>query len=338
MKAKLLALEKKIEHYLKRMPPRTMGLDSVDTVEILDMMPGAYNLNYHVRVNEKKLIFRINIEQQSGLTNQIEVEFIVMKFLEKQNIAPKALHFDDSRNHFDFDILVEEYLEGPHLSLEQDVSDAASLLARLHSIKPVNLPCVTWKDPLAATYALAREDLIGYEAHKTSNTETIRLAKKVLSKAEREIVKHRHLFHADCLNHTDVACDNFIKTPEGLRMIDWEKPREDDHSYDIGCFLSEPTQLWCAEKALNSADRDKFLQTYARQSGNDLELLHEKINIRQPPISLHWILWGATKLCDLEDQRTIAELVNAHEEKISRYQRLSAPENIEKLLDTTYTG
>jgi len=287
-------------------------------------------------VNAKKFIFRINIEQQSGLSNQIEVEFMILKFLESQSIAPKVLHFDDSKKYFDFDILIEEYLEGPHLSLGQDVSEVAALLAKLHSLKPVNLPCVTWKDPLPDTYALVRNDLEEYEAKKTANSETITLAKKILKKAEIEINDRRHLFQADCLNHTDVACDNFIKTAKGLRMIDWEKPRVDDYSYDIGCFLSEGAQLWCTEKIMSSADRDRFLQTYAQKSGNDLERVYEKNKIREPLISLHWILWGSTKLCDLKDHRTIPQLVPAHEEKIQRYERLSKPKNIQKLLDTNY--
>jgi thiamine kinase-like enzyme len=330
------AFEKKIGNYLKQMPPQVLGIKSVDSTEILDMTPGAYNLNYHVRVNEKKFIFRINIEQQSGLSNQVEVEFVVLKFLEGQRIAPKGLHFDDSKTYFDFDILIEEYLEGPHLSLGQGVSAVADLLAKLHLLKPVNLPCVTWKNPLQDTYALLRGDLEKYEACQTASNEMIAVTKKVLAKARPVANDYGHLFHACCLNHTDVACDNFINTAEGLRMIDWEKPRVDDYSYDIGCFLSEGAQLWCTENTLALADRERFLRTYARKSGMDLEHVHAKNQIREPLISLHWILWGATKLCDLKDRRTIPQLVAAHEEKIQRYERLSRPENIQKILDTNY--
>jgi thiamine kinase-like enzyme len=333
---KASANEKKMVLYLKQMPPQVMGLESVDSIEILDMTPGAYNLNYHVRVNEKKFIFRINIEQQSGLSNQIEVEFEVLKFLEGHRIAPKGLHFDDSKKYFDFDILIEEYLEGPHLSLEQDISAVADLLAKLHSLKPKKLPCVTWKDPLRETYALVCSDLEKYEAHKTASNEMITLTKEILKKTETAANDYGHLFHADCLSHTDVACDNFINTAEGLRMIDWEKPRVDDYSYDIGCFLAEGAQLWCTEKVMNSVDRERFLQVYADKSGHDLERVCQKNKIREPLISLHWILWGSTKLCDLKDHRTIPQLVAAHEEKIQRYERLATPQNIQKILDTNY--
>ena len=141
------------------------------------------------------------------------------------------------------------------------------------------------------------------------------------------------LFKADSLNHTDVAFDNFILTPEGLRLIDWEKPRVDDHSYDLCCFLSEPAQLWCSPVVLHSEEKKSFLQNYARLSGHDLDLILEKVRIREPLVSLHWILWGAAKLCDLNERRTAPELIQAHAAKIIRYERIADPANIEKLLD-----
>ena len=334
MPMKVSAFEKKIVYYLKRIPPQAIGLEAIDSIEIIDLTPGSYNLNYHLKVNDRKYIFRINIEQQSGLSNQIEVEFVVLQFLKNHGIAPAGLHFDDSKTYFDFDILIEEFLEGPHLSLKREVSEVADLLARLHSLKPENLPCATWKDPLLDTYAMTRDDLQAYEAHKASDREMSALAAKVLQKARVALNDRRSLFQADSLNHTDVACDNFIKTSEGMRMIDWEKPRVDDYSYDIGCFLSEAAQLWCTEQILDSADRDRFLQIYARKSGKDLDRLNAKLEIREPLISLHWIMWGATKLCDLKDHRTLPQLVAAHQEKIERYERIARPENIQKILDT----
>ena len=70
-KKRVLESEEKIAHYLKRLTPKTLCLDSIDHVKIFNMTPGAYNLNYHVEVNHRKFIFRINIEPQSGLANQI---------------------------------------------------------------------------------------------------------------------------------------------------------------------------------------------------------------------------------------------------------------------------
>lgn len=324
----------KIERYLRDLPPARLGLAKTDTIKTLGMTPGSYNLNYHVRVNHKEFIFRVNIEPQSGLSRQIEYEFRILKFLQNHRIAPRAYHFDDSQLIFDFAILIEEYLEGPYLTLENDdVSKAVDLMVRLHSLKPEGMTFAVWKDPLPDTFELARNDLILYESKKSSRQKIIHLAHKLLTKSEAALMNHRHLFHADSLNHTDVGCDNFIKTAEELKLIDWEKPRIDDYSYDIGCFLSEPVQKWCSQKVLNSEDRIKFVIDYAHMRGKNSDSIIEKVNIREPLISLHWILWGATKLCDLQDHQTSNWLLKAHEEKTARFERIADPEMIEKLLD-----
>ena len=327
-------MEEKITQYLKDLNPVILGLEETNAIEILEMTPGSYNLNFHVRVDQKDFIFRVNIEQQSGLAHQIEHEFSVLKFLEGHRIAPQVFHFDDSKKHFDFDILIEEYLAGPPLSLQKKhLAEVAELLARLHALDPVGRSFETWRDPMAGVYALALGDLNGYEAAKSPDRETIRLAKKVLATSEALLNRQRHLFRADTLIHTDLCCENFIRTAEGLRLIDWEKPRVDDYTYDIACFLSEPVELYNSRKVLNSEERRHFIEAYAGLSGKDPDYLLEMVNIREPLISLHWILWAATMLSNLSDQRTSPELVEAHAEKIVRYERVANPENIECLIE-----
>jgi thiamine kinase-like enzyme len=116
-------------------------------------------------------------------------------------------------------------------------------------------------------------------------------------------------------------------------LIDWEKPRVDDYTYDLCCFISEPVALYNSRNALNSEERRYFINAYARLSGKDPDHLMEMVNIREPLIALHWILWAATMLANLKDQRTSPELVEAHEEKIVRYERVANPENIERLIE-----
>ena len=112
------SIEEKITGYLANLSPSILGLDDRGPVDILEMAPGSYNLNYHVRVGPKDFIFRVNIEAQSGLAAQIAHEFKVLKFVEGHGIAPRAFHYDDSRQYFEFDILIEEYLAGEPVNLE----------------------------------------------------------------------------------------------------------------------------------------------------------------------------------------------------------------------------
>ena len=116
----MTSLEQKIVKYLHDLAPEILGLNQCRNIEILAMTPGSYNLNYHVVIDGTRFIFRVNIRAQSGLSNQIDYEFKVMKFLEPYQITARAFYFDNSRNHFDFDILIEEYLEGSWLSLTEE--------------------------------------------------------------------------------------------------------------------------------------------------------------------------------------------------------------------------
>jgi len=334
-KTAVAGLWKSVEKYLKILPPEILGIQNMDSLQILKMTPGSYNLNFHISVENKEFIFRVNIEQQSGLSKQVEYEYNTLKFLEGHEIAPDVYHIDSTRQHFDFDMVIEQYLEGPHLLLQKSqVSDVAEILAKLHSLHPNGMKFIVWQDPLKDTYNLIKQDIAHYETRKTAEKKIITLTGRILEKIRLRILKSDLPFQPDSLNHTDVVCDNFITTPEGLRLIDWEKPRVDDCTYDLSCFLAEPAQLWCASHVLNTDDREAFIKKYARLRGKNAELLRKKVRIREPMVSLHWILWGATKLCDLRENRTTPELLGAHAGKISRYEKIARVENVEKLLDS----
>ena len=330
-----IGLRKRIEKYLKNIAPGILGVQNMESVEIHKMTPGSYNLNFHISVGVKEFIFRVNIDQQSGLSRQIQYEYNALKFLQGHGLAPDVYHLDDSRQYFEFDILIEQYLEGPHLLLEKSyIPQVAASLAKLHSIDHHGVNFISWQDPLKDTYEFVQNDIAHYKTRKTAEEKIITQSERTLEEIGLRILKSDLPFQADSLNHTDVGCDNFIRTAEGLRMIDWEKPRVDDCSYDLSCFLSEAAELWCSPHVLKAAEREAFIEEYARLRGKSAELLRKKIRIREPMVSLHWILWGATKLCDLREERTSPELLGSHEEKIFRYERIARVENIEKILDS----
>lgn len=330
----MTAYESKIVDYLSRLSPELFGMDTIDSIKIVNMCQGSYNLNFHVRINHTDYNFRINIDQQSGLADQIKYEYDVLKFIDGQDIAPRAFLFDDQCQFFDFAIMIQEFFEGRYLTLsDQDVFSAAVLLSKLHRLSPVQRTFIEWKDPLPDTYRFVENDISAYASIKSHDKQLLHLARKTLARVKPGIDAQRKLFQTESLIHTDVSQDNFIMTSRGLRLIDWEKPRLDDGTYDICCFMCEPAELWCGKQVLNAAQRDTFVETYASKSGKDLSLLQEKVSIREPLVALHWILWGATKLCDLKEATTTPELLQAHEEKIERYERIADPVLIEKILD-----
>jgi thiamine kinase-like enzyme len=276
----------------------------------------------------------VNIQQQSGLTNQIDYEFGVLKYLERYQIAPKVYHSDNTKSAFDFDILIEEYLEGPWVTLqEQDLPAVAALLVKLHSLDASQVNLITWSDPLMDTLVLVRMDLEEYRSKKSADPGVVSKAEKLITKLEPFLFEKRALFTPDSINHTDVAIDNFVKTSQGLKLIDWEKPRFDDCSYDVCCFLAEPAQLWCIPQVLSAEGREKFLQEYITLSGRDKDHFLEKVRVRQPLVSLHWIFWGMNRLCDLRDQKTASELQGVHSERLERWERVADPHLIKKIYE-----
>ena len=323
----------RIERYLHGLSPSLLGLSRIDRVDILSMNAGSYNHNFVVCINQKRFVFRVNLEQQSGLPNQIEYEFKTLAYLQDHQLAPRVYHLDDSRSFFDFDILIEAFLEGPHLELaEPQIGEAAALLARLHCLALPSHELIQWHDPLPDTFRFVQNDVRQYERCPSANPELLHLARQLLDRIEPAVAAHRHLFHSLSLNHTDLACDNFIRTPDGLRLIDWEKPRLDDNSYDISCFLSEPCQLWCGQNVMTAGQRRAFLAAYACYTDEDPALLSEKLRLREPMVSLHWILWAATKLADLHTRSTVPQLRGAHAQKTARYEAIARPQHIEKLM------
>lgn len=321
---------------MKNLPSEVLDLQTNPSVEVLELFHGAYNLNYHVRVNGRDFLFRMNIEQQSGLPDQIEYEFRAMRFLSGHGIAPKCYYLDNTRQHFEFGILIEEYLQGSYVSLiPEEMSEIAELLVRLHTLKPVDFNPTVWRDPLVDNYNMVCRDLMEYEPKKSANKKVIKLTKQFLKKIEPTLSEHRALYVPDGMNHTDLAIDNFIHTPEGLRLIDWEKPRLDDCSYDVCCFLCEPCQLWCTTETLSQQGHEIFLEAYIRVIKRNSELFRNKVSIRKPLVSMHWILWGANRLCDTMDNLMAIELQDVQEMKIPRWERVADPRNVEKLLETS---
>jgi hypothetical protein len=90
--------------------------------------------------------------------------------------------------------------------------------------------------------------------------------------------------------------------------------------------------MWCGQNVMTAAQRRDFLAAYTRCKGEDPALLSEKLRLREPMVSLHWILWAATKLADLHARATVPQLRGAHAQKTARYKAIARPQHIEKLM------
>ena len=110
-----------------------------------------------------------------------------------------------------------------------------------------------------------------------------------------------------------------------------EKEKRCNISEIADCFSLSRNHL---VKIVHKLSKEGFIETYTQMTAINRDLLMEKVRIRQPLVSLHWVLWAAIKLCDFRSQHTVSELVEAHQQRVHRFEAVACHENIEKISDT----
>jgi thiamine kinase-like enzyme len=328
-------LKGQIHEYMNEVLCEHFGFSRNIYSKIERVIVADYNINFVIQLDRNRYLLRVNVEQQSGLPNQIEYEYQALKFLSGLKIAPQPYLVDNSKNRLRFGFLVEEYLIGEYLDYDElsGILDAAALLAALHRTSlPLDNFFIVWSDPLEENLKDVSELLKHYGTRKTREKKIVSLSSKLIRELEKSIASYSKGFESKSIVHTDVVNDNFIRSPQGLRLIDWEKPRVDDASYDLCVFLGTPSELWSSPRAMTDEERNLFLLEYCRRMGTDLSDTKEKVRIRQPYVSLHWILWAASRLSDVKEGNISSELIQFHSSSVPRYKKVTALKHLEALL------
>ncbi len=333
-------LENKIEVYLKRGLLEYFHLPAGTDCAIQEKIVANYNINYIVRVGKAAYVLRVNVEQQSGLEKQIEYEYKTLEYLSTFGIVPRTYFMDNSRSLIPYDFLVQDFIEGEHVNFDdrKGIGDAARVLATLHTV-PLpedNFLCV-YHNPLKDLYNELTEMFTRYKKRKSSDRKLVSGGSELLKELEKEVPRYEMLFTAESIVHTDCVNDNFIRSPREIKIVDWEKPRVDDATYDICVYIGRPPQIWISPRVMTEQERDMFLQEYCAIRKMDKTLLEEKIHVRQPFVSFRWILWGAHRTADADEGTISPELFDFHLNHYERYKRVCAVENVEHLLTKYFT-
>jgi len=331
----LESLREQINEYVRDVLPEHFGLSRGSYPVIESVIIADYNINFVVQMDGDRCLLRVNVEQQSGLSDQIEYEYKALKLLSDFQVAPKAYLVDNSKSRLRFGFLVEEYLSGDYLDYDEfsGTLDAARLLATLHRIPlPADNFLATWASPLEESFKDISQLFDHYKRRKKRDRRIVSLSGKLIRELEKKLGPCSNRFNSCSIVHTDVVNDNFIRSPQGLRLIDWEKPRIDDPSYDLCVFLGTPSELWSSPRAMTDEERNLFLVEYCRHMEIELSDAQEKVRIRQPFVSLHWVLWAAIRLSTIEEGSISPELIGFHSSSISRYKKVATAEHLETLL------
>lgn len=290
----------KIEKYIKEIGAQKLGFNSVKDVSVKEINRGGYNINYLVNIDNHKFVFRFNIDTYLDVENQTEYENEILKYLEKFDVAPKVFFIDTSKSFFEYDLLVEEFIENDKLIFGNDfLQNFGKLVKKLHSIPlPQGGLLIKNTNPLVDQWNFIK-GRIDFIKSGNFNENFLRFINSYIDKANKYVSNFSNLFENKdiCLNHRDLVIENVLQTDKGLRLIDWQAIMADDPSYDLAFFTCDIIIKWNLGRPLTDEEKQIFLNSYQSD-----EKMLEKIRVRQPMVYLELFVWIAYRTAYLRDK------------------------------------
>ncbi len=306
----------------------------VDRIEFLKIPQGIWNFNYLVRVNNRKLVFKL-YPPTEGLffKNSGAGEFKALKLFEHQNldIAPKPILFDDKCTILEYPVLIYEYIEGKNLHFcDHNVKEVARAFAKLHNLNILDLVNTGALDFLEerredSNSLINRIEIIWDEYQKkygqTSPDFSLfaDFVAKVKKISQKNLTKNNLIFaYPKSIIHTDPVPGNFIVNGDKLTIIDWQNPTIGDPSFDICLFLSEAFNLWDSEHTLTQKQKQIFLQEYLQL--RDDSTLKARMEAKSVFYLLEFALHCLLRYSDYSTNNLPREITNSQETQSEKYQ------------------
>lgn len=319
-------IESNIKKYIEQLAPGILPVKDFSNIVIKKIGGGDYNLNSKIGIGNRHFLMRLNVESQSGLKNQIEYEYKTLQFLRPYKITPIPYFLDNTKKFFPYGLLIEEYIKGEKLIFSiESIKRVARTLAKLHSI-PLSSDSdffMHWENPLRQQFDSASDSLTKYRKRKTANKKLVLAGDRLLKKIETTLSSLESNFKPKSIVHTDLVPSNFIDMGNKAYLIDWEKARIDDPSYDIAVFCSKISNLWDSPAVLTADEKKTFIESYISETGDST--IEDRMSQRLTLFNLHAVLWAAGRISDVEEGVISGEL---GKHNYARYKKLI---NLEEL-------
>lgn len=265
-------------------------------IKVSFLAQGEYNINFTIEDLNKKYVFRVNTGSQLNLDNQIIYEYNALKTLEISKVTPKVYYVDNSKKHFDYGILIMEFLEGFPLNYDKDLNKASNIFGKIHSLDLDKIDTSRFiiennlfSDRILEANRLLESFLISPIIDKKLKSFFIKFLDYVEKNKHKEKYFINNKYHV--INNTEVNSHNFIIGEESY-LIDWEKPVISDPCQDLTQFLAPTTTLWKANYILSKEEIDKFYKEYIKVIGKDINI-RERVHIYTPYLYLRALSWCA---------------------------------------------
>lgn len=273
-------------------------LDLQKNFKVKFLAQGEYNINYTIEDELHKYVFRVNTGSQLELKNQISYEYSALKRLEISGVTPKTYFVDDSKDFFNYGILIMEFLKGKPLDYKKDLYKASELFSKIHSI------------------SIDEDDYKNFIVENNIFEDRIKEGKRLLNSFFKcdcvqieqknffykflqwlEDNKYREIYFTEnkwhVINNTEVNSHNFIIGDERNYLIDWEKPVISDPCQDLTQFLAETTTLWKTDYILSKDEKEKFFRIYEEKLENGKKDIRERVELYTPYLYFRALSWCA---------------------------------------------
>ena len=238
--------------------------------------------------------------------NQIKYEFDSIKFLEPSGVTPKVFFvLFLSLSFFQYGILIMEFLEGEPLQYEKDLSKAATIFSRIHSLDvKQNHTHFKVEDHIFSDRIKEGERLLAnvWESPHVSR-EIKSFFDQFLGWAKANRSKEQYFIDEPWLvvNNTEVNSHNFIIGKEQSYLIDWEKPVISDPAQDLTQFMAPTTTSWKTDYLLSEEEKELFFQTYIEGLKGEDQNIRERVHLYTPYLYLRALTWCAHAFVEYHD-------------------------------------
>ncbi len=263
-----------------------------ENAQVSFLASGEYNENYHVRSEDRDLVFRVNHGTQLGLANQVEYEYAVLEAVRSSGVTPKPVARFPKSTHFPNGALLMEHLPGRPLDYRTDCDGAALCFAAIHSL-PIDDRLIRQEAPVTDILAECNGLLDRFDNPKRAKAR--RQIDAYREQVEKMAGSGASSFPDEllCITNTEVNSGNFLVDNDRVRLVDWEKAVTSYRYQDLGHFLVPTTTLWKSDYEFDAAARRTFLASYheAARPPVSLDALDEYTSVLERTILLRAYSW-----------------------------------------------
>lgn len=227
---------------------------------------GATNTNYEVQKEGKRFFFRLSANLVKELYSSQDIEYMVLKQLDKKGIVPCPYFFDSKRG-----ILITEYIE--HDGEAVDLSDPKIqkiVCEMLWLVDDENIVVDRTFDPYRDTLALI----------KKASTQMPKDLERLTQTALVKISKKLSIFPKKTLCHLDLHHKNILKKGDRLFFIDWEY-----------AAMSHPYHTLASMASIERWSDEQMWQILSRYSPNPNQEDKECLFLYRVVSDLFWAAW-----------------------------------------------